>query len=884
MNQVFWHNLSWQKVVEKLNSNEKEGLSEKEVKERQRKFGENKITKEKPESKLKLFLSQFKSPLIYILIFVGLIVLILEKPPQNFIEASFVFFAIFINAIFGFFEEYKASNTFEKLRKILKTKAKVLREGRKKEIFQEEIVPGDIIILNSGDKIPADARVIEAQNLKVSEAVLTGEWLAASKKTEILPKETPLAERKNMVYAGSLVESGEGKAIVVAIGQNTQMGKISLLLKETKEEESPLQKKLTHFGKIIGGIIVIVCLLIFLIGLFKGLNPLKMFEISAAIAVGGIPEALPVVMTLILALGMGKLAKKRGLIKKLASVETLGSTSIICCDKTKTLTQGKMEVDEVVTFKENFEIKPQSKEPVFNLALKIAILCNQAFVENPEDNFLNWKIRGSPTDKALILAGAKAGILKSELEKKISFIENLPFDPSKKYLALLFKEDKKFFLYISGAPERILELSSKIETKERLTSENLKILQKKLEDLVNKGKRVIGLAYKEIEEKDSKKKIEDLIGDFNFVAFFSLKDPLRADVKEAIKISQKAGILPIIVTGDHKATALTVAKELQMKVKEENVIEGKDLDRLSDKDFEKIISKIRIYARTEPRHKIRIVKVWQKKGEVVAMTGDGVNDAPALKKADIGVALGSGTEVAKEAADLILLDDSFEIIVKAIEEGRVILDNLRKAITLIMGNAFASATLVGMSLLFGWPLPILWTQILWNNLVEDTLPDIAYGFEKKEKGVMERGPTPSKAPLLTKEMKILIFGIGLIRQFLILGLFWLLWSHLKFPLDYVRTIVFGSIVIDTAFVMYSFKNLRKNIWQINIFDNKLLLLSTFVIFGTFCLAVYFSPFQRLLQTVPIGFGSWLILIGVGLLAMILIEIVKWFFIKKKETE
>jgi len=877
-----WHNLSWPEVVEKMNSDAQRGLSAEQIEIRQEKFGLNKFPERKPLPGLKLFLEQFKSPLIYILLVVAGVVLILENYPYNLIQSGFVLTAVLINAVFGFWEEKKASKTLQELKKFLKTKTVVIRDGKKKEIFQEELVPGDIITFSPGDKIPADGRLIEAQNLKISEAVLTGEWLPASKKIEILPADTPLADRDNMVYAGCLVESGRGKAVVTAIGPKTEMGKIALLLKETKEEKTPLQKKLSHFSKIIGGVITLIVIFIFIGGITKGGDPVEMFETAAAVAVGGIPEALPVVMTLILALGMGRLARKKGLVRKLASVETLGSTSVVCVDKTKTLTQGKMKADDVLTLEGDFKIKSEIEDPVYTFALEIASLCNEAFIENPEENWQNWKVGGTPTDRALLLAGAESGILRPELEKENPILQTLPFDPTQKYEAALIQKERKHFIYVSGAPEKILELSAKVEVKDgskELDQENLTKLYSKLHSLTEKGRRVIALAYR----KD-KHLIGKEIKDLTFVGFIGIKDPLRPDVREALVTCRKAGINAVIITGDHKVTAKAVAEELEFDIKDENIIDGKELDLLSDEDLEREIEKFKIYARAEPRHKIRIIRAWQEKGKVVAMTGDGVNDAPALQKADIGLALGSGTEAAKEASDLVLLNDSFNIIVKAVEEGRVILDNLRKPIVFLLSNSFTGVILVGMSVVLGWPLPILWMQILWNNLVEDTLPAIAYSFEPKEKGVMERGPASPQTPLLTKEMKILIFGVGIVRQFLILGLFWFLWQKVGFSLDYVRTMVFGCIVLDTAFVIYSFKNMRRNIWQINLFDNKFLLLGSVVIFGAFASAIYFGPFQTLLQTVPLGIYSWLILIGYSLVALSLIELTKYFFISRHSTE
>ncbi|MCD6085884.1 HAD-IC family P-type ATPase [bacterium] len=867
MNQDFYyHNLDWKEVAKLLGTNIDSGLSSEEVKIRQRKIGLNKISKEKPFLRIKIFLDQFRSPLIYILIIAGIITYILKE----FTDSLVIFLAVFINAIFGFWEEYKVSKVLEKLKKTIKTKTIVLREGKKQEIFLEELVPGDIIFLKAGDKVPADARLIEARNLKVSEAILTGEWLPSLKTTKILPKDTHLADRENMIYLGCLVESGEGKAVVVATGKNTETGKIATLLKETKEEKTPLQKKLVHFSKIIGVLIGIICIFIFIGGSLREKHILEMFESSVAIAVGGIPEALPIVMTLVLVIGMQRILKKRGLIRKLSSVETLGSTQIICFDKTRTLTQGKMEVAEIFA---------EDK----NLTLKIGILCNECFIENPEEEPEKWRIKGSPTDSALIKGGIKKGFLKPELEKHSIQLDYSPFDSKLKYQLSLRKEGNKIFLYISGAPERILEISN---NKDRWGE--------KLKEMTQKGLRVIGVGYKEMSNLKSQisnangqilKILDDKISGIHFAGLIGLKDPLRNDVKEAVEVCKKAGMKPILVTGDYKLTAKAVANEIGLKVKDDEILEGRELEKISQKEFEEILEKIKIYARVEPKHKLRIIEAWQKKGKVVAMTGDGVNDTPALKKADIGIALGSGTESAKEVSDLVLLDDSFSAIIKAIEEGRVIIDNLRKAISYILADSFTSVILVGVgTVIFGWPLPVLPVQILWNNFVEDTLPDIAYAFEPKEKDVMKEKPLPLKAPLLNKEMKVLIFGTGLIDEFIILGLFWWLWKYLHLDLDYVRTLIFGSICIDTAFVIYCYKSLKRNIWRINLFSNKWLIFSSISVFFFYAAAIYLPPLQKILHTVPLDFFGWVILVSIGIISMFLIEVTKWYFISRHETE
>jgi len=887
-NNIPWHSFPLEEIFKILKTDPKFGLSHKEVRERQKIFGLNKIKQPPPFSSFEIFINQFKNPLVYILILAGIVVLFLENHPQNLIDSFFIFIAILINSIFGFLEERKSSKTFEKLKKILKTKAVVIREGIKKEVFQEELVVGDIILFKAGDKIPADGRLIEGENIEVSEAVLTGEWWGVEKSpNQVFPKETPLSERKNMVFSGCFVERGEGKAVVVATGEDTEIGKISSLLKETREEKTPLQRKLFYFSKFIGGIILIGCFFIYLGGILRGEKGLEMFETSIAVAVGGIPEGLPVVMTIILAIGMERLARKKGLLKKLQAVESLGSTSVILLDKTRTLTKGKMEGDEVVVYKKIKSLNSLKSFSSFSFLFEIISLCNEAFVENPSQDLTHWRVKGSPTDKALLETAAKKGFFKPLLEKKYHLIKSFPFDTQRKYQAKILKKGKDVFLFVCGAPEKLIDLSLKVieEGKEEfLSSEHIGFFLENLKKITSKGKRVIGVGYKKLNKKEMRKDVDEIVRDITFFGFLSFKDPIREDVKEALKISQQAGLRVVIVTGDHKNTAKYVAQEIGMEVKDYNIMEGKEIDFLSEEEFKKRLREIKIFARVTPSHKLKIVKAWQEEGEIVAMVGDGVNDAPALKRADIGVSLGSGTEVAKEASDLVLLNDSFGIIVKAIEEGRVIFDNLRKAITFVLADSFASLILVGMSIILGWPLPILWMQILWNNVVEDTLPTIAFAFEPKEKEIMKKRFSFGKMPLLSKEMKILIFATGVIDQFLALGLFFWLWKIMGMDLDYVRTMIFGTICIDTAFVIFSYKSLRKNIWKINLWNNKFLFLSSLFVIGSFISAVYFPPFQILLRTVPLSLNDWLILIAISLLGVGLIEMTKWWFIARKDVD
>ena len=861
--EILWHNISWKEAVRILSSDAENGLTEKRAKLLRGRFGRNKLPEEKPLSRLKIFLEQFKSPLIYILVIAGLIVLIFKE----FTDAIVIFGAVLLNTVVGFFQESKATEALRRLKKVVKVEATVLREGNIKVVDSEQLVPGDIFILSPGDKVPADGRIIECDNLRTNEMALTGEWLPAQKKREILPPKTPLADRDNMVYMGTVVEDGKAKVITTATGFEAEIGRVAQMIREAKEEKTPLQKKLARFARIIGIIIFFICIIIFIEGLITGNTFLEMFETVVAVAVAAIPEGLPVALTIILAIGMQRILRKKGLVRRLSSAETLGATSIIATDKTATLTEGKMRVTEVIT-----ETKGDRQ-----LALKIATLCNEAFIENPDKPMEKWVLRGRATDRALLLAGLQAGINKKNLEKKMRKIAELPFTTVNKYLAKAFSINKKEdILYVAGAPEKLLEMSRFLRKgrKEIVFSSKLeKQIRKRLEDLTSQGLRVVAIAYKKIDN------LKNLFDNLVFVGLIALKDPIRKEAKRAIKMCRLAGLKPIIVTGDHKLTAKAVAKEIGLDVEEKNIMEGQELDKLSDKDFDKRVKDIQVYARVEPKHKMRIISAWQERGEVIAMTGDGINDAPALKKADIGVALGSGTEVAKEVSDLILLTDNFNIIVAAVEEGRGIIDNIRKVITYLLSDSFAETILIGVGLFFGY-LPVTAVQILWVNLIEDGLSGVALSYEPKEKDLMKQKPQGHDIPLLNTEMKVLIFVIGVITDLFLLGLFFLLLKFTNYGIIHIRTMIFAGLAIDSIFYVFSCKSLRQNIWHINFFSNKFLLFAW--TFGLVALigAIYLPPLQILLKTAPLNFFDWILLLLLGLANLFLIEFTKWIFIRK----
>jgi Ca2+-transporting ATPase len=867
-----WHNLSVKEAAKILGTDTEKGLTESEALERQIEYGQNSLPKEKLVPRLRIFLEQFRSPLIYILLIAGIIVLFLGHNA----DAIVIFGAVVLNTIIGYVQEFKASRALSELKKAVKNKAKVLRENNIKIIDTSDLVPGDIIVLEAGDKVPADGRIIEIHQFKVNEMALTGEWLPAEKNDKILSSDTTMADRDNMVYMGTIVEQGKARAIVTAIGSTTELGKIAITVKETKEEKTPYQKKLAHFSKIVSTVIAFICLGIFVEGMLTGGEFIEMFTTAVAVAVAAIPEGLPVAMTVILALGMQRILKKKGLVRKLVAAETLGSTSVICTDKTATLTQGKIKVTKVLTAGQVFS--SFSKVKTNDLVYKIAALCNEAFVENMWEPRKEWIVRGDPTGRAMLLFGFTGNFSKEELDQDFPKIDEMSFDNQKKFLATLHKDKRNNILFIAGAPENLLKMSN-------LKAEDMEKWEKEFVKMASHGYRIIALAKK----KTSKKKIDDIAFEgLEIVALLGLSDPLRKEVEEAMKICRQSGMRTIIVTGDHKLTAKSIAKQLGFKTEEVNIMEGEELDNLSEKEFQERLEKVQIYARVEPKHKMRIVKAWQDRGEVVAMTGDGINDSPALKKADIGVAIGSGTTVAKETSDLILLNDSFSVIVAAVEEGRAILDNIRRVMTYLLSDSFTEIILIGGSMLIAaifnqpWFLPLTAVQILWINLVEDGLPDLALAFEPKEKDLMKRKPNKHGVPLLTQEMKVIIFAIGLITDLLLLGLFFWLCSH-SIDMLYIRTMIFAALAVDSLFYVFSCKSLRRNVWHINLFSNKVLIIAWMIGFAALFISLYIPFFNNLLGTIPLHFHDWWIVVGLGVIELILIEIVKHYFIVRHQT-
>lgn len=856
-----WHHLSTKEILRILKSRES-GLTQEEIINRRKKYGQNKLPTKKKISGLEILGNQFKNPLIFILIIAAFVALALKE----FIDCGVILAAVLINTLIGFIQENKAERTLDKLKQLVKYHAKVIRESREHVIDSEDLVPGDIIILESGDIVPADARLLETKDLQVVEAVLTGESIPSNKRIDILEEGTPLADRENMVYMGTTVTRGKAKAVVVGIGLKTELGKIATLIKETEEPKTPLQKKIGNLARMIGFIIAGACLILFVTGLLAGRPFIEMLLVSVAVAVAGIPEGVVIAVTVCLAIGMQRILQRKALVRKLVAAETLGSTTVIASDKTGTLTEGRMSIAHILPVKEEYREE----------LLKISLLSNNAIIENPKEELKKWKINGDTTEIALLLGAIQAGLERDEILKEYPRISEIPFESERMYMATLHKTPDKSqnIILVKGAPEKVLNLCD-------LTANQIKKINAEINKLTSRGLRLLAFTQKKI-SSESEELQEEMLIDLEYLGLIALKDPLRPEARQTIQECKEAGIRPIIVTGDHRLTAEVIGEEVGLIAGRDNILEANDIDKLSDQELEKTIKRVDIFARVEPKHKIRIVNALKANQEVVAMTGDGVNDAPAIKAADIGVALGSGSEVTKEAADIVLLDDNFKTIVEAVKEGRTIFDNIKKIITYLFSGNFSELILIGGAIIFGWPLPILAAQILWVNIIEDSLPAMSLAYEKSEEGVLKEKPYSLSVPIFDKEMKVLVFFIGILTDIILLALFWFLLKYSHYDLNHIRTIIFVGLGIDSLFFIYSCKSLKRNIWQYNLFNNRFLNLSVLFGFVMFLSAIYLPIFQTILRTTPLNLIDWLILIILGLLNISLIELSKLFFIRKNK--
>ena len=860
-----------------LESDVRTGLKEEKVSSLRQKYGSNLIPKKRKTPEIFLFLKQFNNPLIYLILAAAIVSLFLKK----YFDAAFILIVVLVVTATAYYQERKVSRMLEELKKVVKIRATVLREGKKMEIDSQELVRGDIILLKAGDKVPVDGRLIQAKDLEINEAALTGEWLPSKKNTGVLAPDTVVADRENMVYLGTLVENGTGMAVCSAVGRETEMGKIALSLQEEKDKKTLLEKRLASFSKYYGAFVFFILLAIFSLGFLRKISPSDLFITLVATGVSAIPEGLLPAITIILVIGTKRILARKGLIRKLSILETLGSLQIILTDKTATLTEGKMRLVKILTGEELLGKNQQNHQ----LSLEIAALTSEAFIENPEDVVGQWKIRGRPTDRALLLAAIESGIELEKLKKNLVKIGELLFNPTRKYSAALYQSEKggKTF-YITGSPERILESSGFLRVGQQevaLNQEKMDLASFNLQDLTSKGFRVLGVACRKVREFKEGEAVEELMRDLVFVGFLALKDPLRKEAKEVIALARQMGLQPVIVSGDHLLTVKAIAEELGLKTDEDNILEAKDLDKLKEEELSKIIEKINVFARIDPHHKLRIVRAWQEKGRVVAMVGDGINDTPALKKADVGLSLGSGTELAKEVSDLVLLDDNFFTIIKSVEEGRGIFDKIRNITIYLVSSDFTELGFILFSVVLGFPLPLLATQILWINVIEDSFPALALTLEKREEETLSEKPREKGEEVLNHQAKIWMMAIGLVTILTELAFFL---SYLRFglPLAEARTFLFAATTLETLYLAFSHRSLRYKIIRKDIFSNRYLDLAVLAGLLLLSVGIYFPVVQKFLHTVPLGFLDWILIISCVSIEAAILERIKGrlFFVRK----
>ncbi len=841
-----WQTLKKEDVLHKLNTNEKNGLKEEDVKKLQKEEGKNKLQDSKKESIFIKFIKQFNDFMIIILIIASIISAIVSKVQgeNDYIDSIIIILIVILNAIMGVVQEQKAEKSIEALKKLTPQKAKVIRNGKKTEINAEDLVKGDIIILETGNYIPADCRLLETYNFQVEESSLTGENIPSEKNANILcNKNSALGDMKNMAFMASIVVNGHAKAVVTETGMNTTVGKIAKMMITNKAPETPIQKKLSQVGKILGIVCLAICMLIFLIGLIKKIEPIEMFMTSVGLAVAAIPEGLPAIVTIVLSIGVTKMAKKNSIIRKLPAVETLGSSNVICSDKTGTLTQNKMKVTE---------IKSNNKD----LTIQYGALCTDCEI-------LDNKVIGEPTEKAIVEKALEMGKNKKDIEKQMPRINEIPFNSNRKMMTTIHQKGNKYIVITKGAPDILLE---------RCIDKDKIMYKRQNSEMTNKALRVMGVAYKELTTLPSKINSDTLENNLKFLGLIGMIDPPREGVREAVETCKKAGIKTVMITGDHIETAKAIARDLNILTIKDKAITGQELDKIPQKELEKNIKEYSVFARVTPEHKVRIVKAWQHTGAVVAMTGDGVNDSPALKNADIGIAMGkNGTDVAKNASDMILTDDNFVTIVEAVKQGRNIYDNIKKAIHFLIATNIGEIVTIFMGLVLGMKSPLLAIQLLWVNLVTDSLPAIALGLEPAEKDIMKRKPINSKKSIFADGLwnKIIIEGI-------MIGMFTLVSFSIGnkyYGLEIGRTMAFITIGLLELIHSFNIKS-EESIFNMGILENKYLIGSFILGVIIQTIVVIIEPLADIFKLSQLNITQWIITILISILPIPIMELQK----------
>ena len=891
-----WHHLPATEVVQFFEVDLSTGLSAAEVRRRQKEFGPNRVSPPRGTPAWLKFLQQFNQPLIYILLMAVGVTSYLGE----WVDASVISGVVIVNAVVGFIQEAKAGKAIEALAKMVTTDTTVRRDGHKLRVHSEELVPGDVVLLQSGDRVPADLRLFLVRSLQVDESALTGESLPVTKHSDPLALDTILADRKNLAYTGTLVTHGQAEGIVWAISDQTETGRIGRLIASAVSLSTPLTKKISQFSHLVLWVIIGLALATFAVGVARGEPPEDMFMAAVAMAVGAIPEGLPAAVTIVLAIGVSRMAKRKAIIRKLPAVETLGSTTVICSDKTGTLTENQMTVQEIYAGGKRYEVTGSGYEPGGDLrldggvvslpehpalaeCLRAGLLCNESQLL-VEDGRL--KVEGDPTEAALLVAAAKGGLIHADAHRQTPVLDSIPFESEHMFRATLHEADPGKVIYKVGALERLLDrCTDALNERNQPGPLDKAAVHRAAETMAMRGLRVLAMASRHVEDNHPKLEPVHVSGGLTFLGLQGMMDPPRPEAIASIRVCQNAGIAVKMITGDHLATARAIANQIGLEGHGEKgklaALSGRELEHLADADLPEIADRTAVFARVAPEQKLRLVKALQARGHVVAMTGDGVNDAPALKQADIGVAMGlAGTDVAKSAASMILTDDNFASIEAAVEEGRGVFDNLTKFIVWIIPTNLGEALILITAILAGLPLPLLPLQLIWINLT-DTLLGISLAFEPKERDVMNRPPRPPQQPILTFP---LVMRTGLVASIMVTGgLGCFLWELHTRPaeLQVARTVVINVVVFHQLVYLFNCRSLNHSIFTIGLFTNRWTLLGALAMLGAQLLLTYSPLMNRLFHTAPLGGGSWLRITAVAVVAFAAVELEKWIVSGRK---
>ena len=865
-----WYKKSKNEILKELDVDEKNGLSSNEALRRLEKYGKNKLVTKKKKTLFKQLLSQLKDVMIYILIIAAIISAFLGEIS----DALIILLVIVINAVIGVVQESKAEKALDALKELSTPKALVKRDGFLKEILSEDIVPGDIVIIDAGRYIPGDLRLIDTANLKIEESAFTGESVPSEKDASFLPdKEIPIGDQNNMAFMSTLATYGRGVGVVVGTGMNTEIGKIAKMIEQEENDETPLQKKLSELGKILGFLAVGICILIFIISFFQGRDLLEMFLTSISLAVAAIPEGLPAIVAIVLALGVQRMVKKNAIIRKLPAVETLGSVSIICSDKTGTLTQNKMTVTNVYTNDSYIkESEFNLNENESKLLVDCMVLCNDASYSEKNQT-------GDPTEIALLESSFKLNILKEKREKDFKRIDEIPFDSDRKLMTTVnLVDNNKARVFTKGALDSILSICNKISINGKLLDFTKEYKAKVLENsniMSDKALRVLAFAYKDISKENIV--LDSLEKDLVFIGMVGMIDPPRLEVKDSIKLCKNAGITPVMITGDHKNTAFAIANELGIAENISQAITGHEIDKFKEKEFNEKIINYRVFARVSPEHKVKIVKAFKSHGNIVSMTGDGVNDAPSLKAADIGVAMGiTGTDVSKGASDMILTDDNFSTIVSAVEEGRKIYLNIKKSIVFLLSCNLGEILTLFTAILLNWNSPLQPIHILWVNLITDSFPALALGVDKTKEDVMNNPPRNPKESIFVKSDKIQLIINGILIGGITLFAFKLGERLYADSLIHAQTMAFVVLSVSQLFLSLSLRSNTKSAFSLGLFSNKYLVYS--ILLGIFLqvIIISISFIANIFKVTPLLLYDWIVVILVSLIPFAINEILKLF--------